>query len=284
MSLDSTLRAGRPSGSRAAASRRGRRRLPHPPARVLIAAVLMLAAFAGGWLWLRDASLVAVRDVEITGSNSSEARSIRAALESAALDMTTLHVREEALRAAVAPYASVADLRIHTDFPHRMAIEVIEHRPVAALVSGGRRLPAAGSGLVLDGVAAGHDLPAIHVDVPPTGGRVTDPGTRAALSIAAAAPAPLRRRVEEIWNGPDGMMLSLQDGPELIFGDGAAAGRKWAAAARVLAEPSAAGATYLDLRVPERVAAGGLGPVPREDPSEEPTPDPMTPPTTNPQP
>ena len=30
------------------------------------------------------------------------------------------------------------------------------------------------------------------------------------------------------------------------------------AAARVLAEPSAAGAVYLDVRVPERVAAGGL--------------------------
>ena len=29
----------------------------------------------------------------------------------------------------------------------------------------------------------------------------------------------------------------------------------------MLADPAAAGATYLDLRVPERVAAGGLGPV-----------------------
>ena len=36
------------------------------------------------------------------------------------------------------------------------------------------------------------------------------------------------------------------------------------AAVRVLADPSSAGATYLDLRVPERVAAGGLGPVEQE--------------------
>jgi cell division protein FtsQ len=47
----------------------------------------------------------------------------------------------------------------------------------------------------------------------------------------------------------------------------------------VLAAPSAAGATYLDLRVPGRVAAGGLGPVPQPTPSLEaqatPTPEPQ---------
>ena len=64
-------------------------------------------------------------------------------------------------------------------------------------------------------------------------------------------------------------MLDLRDGPDLIFGDARRAAAKWAAAARVLAEPSAAGATYLDLRVPERVAAGGLGPVPEADPAAD---------------
>jgi len=42
------------------------------------------------------------------------------------------------------------------------------------------------------------------------------------------------------------------------------------AAARVLAEPSAAGAVYLDVRVPRRVAAGGLGTVPQEAPTANP--------------
>ena len=46
-----------------------------------------------------------------------------------------------------------------------------------------------------------------------------------------------------------------------MFGTRDDAAVKWAAAARVLAEPDAAGATYLDLRVPGRVAAGGLGPI-----------------------
>jgi cell division protein FtsQ len=52
-----------------------------------------------------------------------------------------------------------------------------------------------------------------------------------------------------------------------VFGTRERVAAKWAAAARVLAEQTAAGATYLDLRIPGRVAAGGLGPVPQEDPA-----------------
>ncbi|MET0811192.1 MAG: hypothetical protein ABWY65_08780, partial [Thermoleophilaceae bacterium] len=46
--------------------------------------------------------------------------------------------------------------------------------------------------------------------------------------------------------------------PELIFGDARRARAKWAAAARVLADPEARGASYIDLRIPGRPAAGGL--------------------------
>jgi cell division protein FtsQ len=53
-------------------------------------------------------------------------------------------------------------------------------------------------------------------------------------------------------------LVELRRGPELVFGDPTRARAKWAAAARVLAEPSAKGAVYLDIRVPERVAAGGV--------------------------
>ena len=47
---------------------------------------------------------------------------MRAALDAAARDMTTLHVREEALRSAVAQYASVAGLEVEPDFPHTLRI------------------------------------------------------------------------------------------------------------------------------------------------------------------
>ena len=108
------------------------------------------------------------------------------------------------------------------------------------------------------------------MDAAPAGDRVGNANTRTALAISAAAPEELRRRIDRLWTGPKGMMLALVDGPDLIFGDASDAGRKWLAATRVLADRSAAGATYLDVRIPERVAAGGLGPVAEPTPRRAP--------------
>ena len=84
------------------------------------------------------------------------------------------------------------------------------------------------------------------------------PPPRDALAIAAAAPrrssiaasdSPGARRPDP--RPPGRSAADLRDPGGAVD--------KWAAAARVLAEPEAAGATYLDLRVVGRVAAGGLG-------------------------
>jgi cell division protein FtsQ len=236
------------------------------------AAVIVLAGLlAGGWLWARDSSFVGVTEVRVTGATTSDEPRIRAALESAAREMTTLHVREDVLHDAVARYPSVAGLEIDSDFPHRLSVTVLEHRPVAALEIDGRRTPVSGGGIVLNGVEADDDLPSIRRRQVPAE-RVDDPRTQAALAVAAAAPEPLLTRSERLWWGPDGLTMDLRDGPPLVFGTRDDAAAKWAAAARVLAEPSAAGATYLDLRVPGRVAAGGLGPIPQESLAEDPQP------------
>jgi len=239
--------------------------------RGFIAVIVLAGLGAGGWMWLRDSSLTRVTEVRVTGATTSDEARIRSALESAARDMTTLHVREEILHDVVARFPSVAGLEIDTDFPHGMAIDVIEHRPVAALEVDGRRTPVSGGGIVLTGVRADEDLPSIKRDHMPSQ-RVDDDRTRAALAIAASAPRPLLTRGERLWWGPEGLTMDLRDGPPLIFGTRDDAASKWAAAARVLAEPSAAGAVYLDLRVPGRVAAGGLGPIPQEPPPENPQP------------
>jgi cell division protein FtsQ len=233
--------------------------------------VVLGGLLAGGWLWVRDSSLARVTEVRVTGATTSDEGRIRAALERAARDMTTLHVREQALHDAVAPYPSVAGLRVQTDFPHGISVEVLEHRPVAAIEVDGNRTPVSGGGIVLTGVQADRTLPSIRRDRIPAR-RVDDARTKAALAVAAAAPEPLLDRSERLSYGPDGLTIDLRSGPPLVFGTADDAAAKWAAAARVLAEPSAAGATYLDLRVPGRVAAGGLGPVPQEPPSEEPQP------------
>lgn len=235
------------------------------------AVILVAGILGGGWLWARDASFARVTEVQITGTTTSEGDAVRAALERAAREMTTLRVREEVLDEAIASYRSVAGLRVQTDIPHGLRIHVLERRPVAALAGDGRRTAVSGDGVVLPGVQADDTLPSIDHPVP-AGTRIEDERARAALAVAAAAPPKLLERAEEIYFGPEGLTADLTDGPPLVFGDGKQAAAKWAAAARVLAAPSAAGATYLDLRVLGRVAAGGLGPVPQETPAPEPQP------------
>jgi cell division protein FtsQ len=239
------------------------------PWRVLAGTLLAVAGLALAWLWFRDSSFAAVERVTITGSGSSERAEVREALETTAHGMSTLHLDRGALRAVVEPFASVADLKIESDFPHDLRIEVIEHEPVATVRTGGSSVPATSGGLLLDGVHAA-DLPVVSTKAPLDGRHVSDEHTLAELAVAAAAPAQLRARAERLFYGPDGMTLELRDGPDLIFGSSGDASSKWRAASRVLAEPSSAGATYLDLRVPKVVAAGGVGAI-EPEPTAVPT-------------
>ena len=252
-------------------------RLNRLPWRVLAGLLLAVVGLTLGWLWFRDSSFAAVERVTITGNGSSEREQVRQALEATAIGMSTLRVDTHALEQSVEPFASVAGLRVRAGFPHDLRVEVIEHEPVATVETGGSSLPATGGGLVLDGVRAG-DLPTVATKAPLEGRHVSDARTLAALRVAAAAPDELRARAERLFYAAGGMTLELRDGPDLIFGSDSDARGKWLAAARVLAEPSSAGATYLDLRVPKLVAAGGVGPV-----EPEPTPVPTAAPA-NPQP
>ncbi len=236
--------------------------------KILAGVVVAACTLVGGWFWLRDSSVVQVRDVFVTGLTSAEEPQIREALKNAALDMTTMHVREDQLRAAVAEYPSIAGLSTDAKFPHKLSIVVRERAPVAAIESGGGKVAASGDGRVLRGMKFSA-LPTLEVKSPPAGERVTDRRTLGALRVAGGAPPELRHRIARLWSGERGLTVDLRNGPDLVFGSGSDAPRKWLAAVRVLADPSSAGATYLDLRVPERVAAGGLGPV-------EADPDPVT--------
>ncbi|HET6548449.1 MAG TPA: hypothetical protein VFG79_08340 [Solirubrobacter sp.] len=238
-----------------------------------LALVLVLALVGGGYLWLRGSSLVRVRDVEITGVTASDGDRVTAALTSAAHGMTTLHVDEDALREATAGYSSVAGIEADADFPHTLKIRVIERKPVAALAQAGtRRVPVTGSGLLMNGVTADRDLPSLVLEKPPAGTHITDREILHALTVAGAAPAPLLSRSNQLDVDDRGVVVVMDDGPDLVFGSDRDARAKWSAAARVLAESSSAGATYLDLRIPGRVAAGGLAPVasPTADPNLQP--------------
>jgi cell division protein FtsQ len=144
---------------------------------------------------------------------------------------------------------------VRPDFPHGLTIHVIEYRP-AALAGG---LPVAGDGTILRGIPVEGSLPKIETRGAPHGNHLTDATSLHAARIAGTAPAALRPRLELIeTRAPDGIVVQMRDGPELIFGDATRARAKWIAATRVLADPEAEGASYIDVRLPGRPAAGGL--------------------------
>lgn len=243
----------------AGAARRLRPARVRLPLRWLVTIVLLALMLGGGWLWLRDSSLVRVKTVEVSGVSSNQGPEVSAALRRAARQMTTLNVSQPELRSSVDDFASVAAVHVSTDFPHTLRIEVTERRPVAEVDLGDETVPVGAGGRVLRGVEVKGGLPALRTTRLTPGGRLTDPKALAAVDVLATAPGILLSRVERVGSGPKGMTLELRDGPLLIFGDGNRPHAKWMAAARVLSEPSSAGALYLDLRLPERVAAGGLG-------------------------
>jgi cell division protein FtsQ len=232
-----------------------RRRMPLR-IRVALAALAVVAVLAGGWLWVRDSSLVAVRKVAITGAYGPDARQIRSALTLAARNMTTLDVRIGQLRTAVGPYPVVKDLRVSTQFPHGLRIRVIEHLPVGALLAGGHAVAVTGDGTLLHDVATG-SLPEVPVRLLPGGSQVTDRSTLDALALLSAAPARLLSRIAQVTDGAaHGLVVQLRSGPSIYFGDASELGAKWTAATEVLADPGSAGAIYIDVSDPSRPAAG----------------------------
>ena len=210
-------------------------------------------------MWLRSSPLVQVQDVTITGIEGRQAAQIRDVLTDVALDMTTLKVREDVLREAVEMYPIVRGLRTASDFPHRLRIEVDAYEPVAALKSGGALTAVAAGGTLLRGTAT-KNLPVVGVKMLPANGPVDDRDTLRAIGLMAAVPDRLRRRVSRVYRGSRGLSTTVRDGPKLYFGGAERLRAKWLAVAQVLANDTARGASYVDVRIPERPVAGGFKP------------------------
>lgn len=238
----------------------GRRRLRIAVVVLAIATPLL----AGGWFWLRGSSLVAVKSVRVSGAHGSDAHAIDAALKSAALRMTTLNVHTGGLRAAVAGYPEIRDVQAKASFPHGLSIRVIEQPPVAALSAAGTKIAVAADGVVLGSAQLSGSLPTLTAATALSPGQhIRNAALLGALSLLGAAPPPLARQVERAYSSSKGLTLVMRGGLLAYFGGSQLAHAKWQSLAAVLADKSSAGASYVDVRLPERPAAGfpaGSGP------------------------
>lgn len=238
---------------------RGRRRigLPRPRPAMIAVLLVLLIGVGGAWLWVRDSSLVSVNRVAISGQSGPDSAQIRAALISAAKNMTTLDVRMDQLRTAVAPFPVVKDLQVSTQFPHGMRIRVLEQVPVGAVAVAGRTIAVAGDGTLLHDVRASPSLPAIPLTVAPGGTRLSEPDALHAVALLAAAPYAMIARISQVsTDAAHGLVAQLRSGPSIYFGDAGRLADKWTAATAVLSDPGSAGAAYVDVTDPARPAAG----------------------------
>jgi cell division protein FtsQ len=226
--------------------------------RIALLALLIAVPLLGcGWLWFRQSPFVAVQRVQISGVHGPEGAAVRSALTDAARGMSTLDVRSGALLAAVAPLRVVRAVRALPRFPHGLRIEVVEQLPVAALLAGGVRTAVAADGVVLGPALLSSSLPTIPGSAELTaGGRVRGADVLGALTVLGAAPAPLARLAERAFMGPHGLTVAMRNGLLVYFGDATRPHAKWLSLADVLADPGSAGASYVDVRLPSRPAAG----------------------------
>lgn len=233
------------------------RSLRKPSRRQLALALLSALVLVGGFFWFRGSSFVSVEEVQLSGINGVEAGSIKTALIARARQMSTMNLSVGALEAAVARFPVVRSISVSPSFPHSLAIHVHEQLPVAVLASGAGEVAVAADGVVLGQQLATGGLAKIAIATPPTAGaRVTNARIRSYLKVLGAAPAPLLPLVKEVNEGKQGITATMKGGLLVYFGNAARPHAKWASLSAVLSNPESAGAIYVDVRVPQRPAAG----------------------------
>jgi hypothetical protein len=142
-----------------------------------------------------------------------------------------------------------------------VAPHLVSSRPVALVGSeSGEPVAVAADGTVLTWfpVREESSLPSLPLDAPPKGPRLQGPALEQ-VKVLAATPPALLPYVERSYYGESGVDVILDSGIELRFGDASQVGKKWRAAAAVLADPSVTALDYVDLHAPGRAAFHGSG-------------------------
>lgn len=225
--------------------------------RLVVAGIGVVVLWAGYMLWFRNLSWFAIDEVTITGATTN-APAIKKAVEQAAQDMTTLHLKDDELRDTVAHFPTVASVGASTSFPHTLHVTVTERLPVAFIKVGPHRTAVSADGYLLLGASFDpKQLPRIEGST--AQGARLEGDAAAQAAILGATPPPLRERVtSSSWDDAQGgVVVGLDGGPDLRFGDGSRARDKWTAALAVLSSSEHGSPSYLDVSVPDRPVSGG---------------------------
>ena len=240
--------------------------------------MLVLVLAAAYQFWFRDSSFVEIKNLEIVGvtSKTEEGKQIDGAVRTAMGEMTTLNVDPSLLESELARFPRIAESEIETGFPDSATVTLTLRENGSIYGEGSDALLVATDGTVL-GPAAGQEdaLPLIDASDPETsdsnmvaeGETLTGSDLTQAL-VLGAAPPEIRAFVTGSRLSSNGVLVDMDDGLIMLFGDSSHADEKWRAATALIADPNFDTGSYVDLTVPRRPAVSAEAPAP--DPPEEP--------------
>ncbi len=194
-----------------------------------------LGALAGVVTFLWAGPLLSVREVRVDGARTLPVQQVREAA-GVAEGTPLLRVDVAAATERVARLPQVAGVQVTRGWPSSVVITVVERTPLAVVEESGRRTLVDAEGVLFDTITG--DPPAgvvpLEVDDPAAG----DPATEAALAAIAALPPELREQVALVTaDGDDAAVeLSLDDGTDVVWGDGGEPERKAAVLGALLSQ------------------------------------------------
>jgi cell division protein FtsQ len=242
---------------RAIAGARARRR------RTVVLSVLAGLATIGAGYWALTGPPAAIRHLKVTGYARADLPALDWAARVAASSGTMVSLPTERLRRALAAYPWVERIDVRRDWPSGVVVNVVQAIPAAVVVpQRGQRMLVTAAGRVLGPAPRRPGLPRIALDgaAPAVGQSLTSAAVTAPLAFLAPLPREIARRVRRLGIAGDGLLgARLQGGPELRLGSPEMLDEKaraLVAIMRYLPAQEEANVAYLDLSVPENVAAG----------------------------
>jgi cell division protein FtsQ len=199
--------------------------------------------------------LLSVRDVRVDGARTLPVEQVRE-VAGVAVGTPLLRVDVAAAGQRVARLPQVADVQVTRGWPSSVVITVVERTPLAVVEEAGRRTLVDGEGVLFDTItgAPPDGVVPLEVDDPSAG----DPATLAGLGAIAALPPEVRERVARVTASEGGaaVVLRLDDGTSVLWGDGGESVRKAAVLVALLSQIEAGAvepAGTLDISAPGAV-------------------------------
>jgi cell division protein FtsQ len=221
----------------------GRRRLRRA---VAVLAVVAVVAIGFG---LTQSPLLDVDQVEVRGAEATGAAAVR---EAAAVDPGTplVSVDTGAVTADVEALPWIERASVTRGWPGTLRIEVVERVPVAIVGSGSRAVLVDADGWAVGPAAqAPEQLPVVSGAPVALGSAVADE-QREAVAVLDVLPASIAAEVAEIDVSSTGVVLTLDDDIEVLWGDASQADAKAEALEVLLEQADRPTIATIDLTVP----------------------------------